>query len=325
MADDYYKTLGVARDASPSDIQKAYRKLARKFHPDMNPDDKTAKQKFQEVQKAFDILNDPTKREQYDRYGSAFESMGQAGARPGGPGGGGFNPGGFGGGASFEDVDLGQFFGGGDPSSFGDIFNQFRRGGAGTGRRGAAPSRQGGDLAAELTVPFQTAVMGGEAQVTVRREDGDVETLAVKIPAGIDDGKKIRLRGRGEQVKRGPNGDLLITVHVAPHPYFRRRGNHLDLKVPVTLTEAALGAKIDVPTPKGTVSLRVPPATSSGTRLRVKGMGVVSAKGDPGDLYAEIEIVLPKTIDDASAELVRQLEARLYQGAAASPRRELKW
>src|SRR4029079_11271094 len=132
----------------------------------------------------------------------------------------------------------------------------------------------GEDLTAELTIPFQTAVIGGEAQVTVRRGDGQVETLAVKIPSGIDEGKKIRLRGRGEQVKRGPSGDLLITVHVAPHPYFHRRGNHLELKVPVTLAEAALGAKVDIPTPKGTISLRVPPATSSGTKLRVKGHGI---------------------------------------------------
>jgi DnaJ-class molecular chaperone len=324
MADDYYKTLGVARDASQADIQKAYRKLARKYHPDMNPDDKTAKQKFQELQKAFDVLNDPNKREQYDRYGSAFESMGQGGPRPGG---GGFHPGAAGG-ASYEDIDLGQFFGerfGGDPSSFGDIFNQFRRagGGAGAGRRTAA--RQGEDLTAELTIPFQTAVLGGEAQVTVRRGDGQVETLAVKIPAGIDEGKKIRLRGRGEQVKRGPAGDLLITVHVAAHPFFHRRGNNLELTIPVTLAEAALGAKVEVPTPKGTIALRVPPGTSSGTKLRVKGHGVAPARGEPGDLYAEVEIVLPKAIDAESQELIRQLDARFNQSAGGGPRRELRW
>ncbi|HEX3724784.1 MAG TPA: DnaJ domain-containing protein, partial [Pirellulales bacterium] len=196
MAEDYYQILGVGRDAAPADIQKAYRKLARKFHPDLNPDDKTAKGKFQEVQRAFDVLNDPSKRELYDRYGSSFESMGAGG----GPRGGGQpNWGGHTGG---EEIDLGQMFGerfgGGDPSgSFADIFSQFRRAG-GTGRRSSAASpRRGQDIAAELTIPFNTSILGGEAQISVERADGHVETLAVKIPPGISEGKKIRLRGQG--------------------------------------------------------------------------------------------------------------------------------
>jgi DnaJ-class molecular chaperone len=148
----------------------------------------------------------------------------------------------------------------------------------------------------------------------------------VKIPVGIDDGKKIRLRGQGGPARRGGTaGDLLITVHVAPHPHFVRRGNDLTVKVPVTLAEAALGAKVDLPTPKGIISLRVPPGTSSGTRLRAKGRGVAPAKGEPGDLYAEVEIVIPRNLDARSQELVRELDQQFATLSAASPRESLQW
>jgi DnaJ-class molecular chaperone len=325
MADDYYKTLGVARDASQDDIQTAYRKLARKYHPDLNPEDKDAKKKFQEVQTAFDVLNDPSKRELYDRYGSSFESMGAGGPR-GGPGGraswsGGAGPG-------VEEVDLSQFFGeryGGDPSGvFGDIFSQFRRADPTRGQR-TAPSRKGGDIVSELDIPFTTAVLGGEAQLSVRRRTGQVETISVKIPAGIDEGKKIRLRGQGEAAARGTPGDILITVHVAPHPYFHRHGNNLEVRVPVTLAEAALGAKVDVPTPKGVISLRVPAGTSAGAKLRVRGHGVAPKGADPGDLFAEIQIVLPKSLDDQSRDLIKQLDDHWNSQQAQNPRRDLRW
>ncbi len=234
MADEYYKVLGVARDASAADIQKAYRKLARKHHPDLNPDDKTAKKKFQELQAAFDVLSDPQKRELYDRYGSDFDKMG----RGPGPGGG---PQGFGGGAPGGeqgfDFDFGQMFGeGGGP--FGDIFRNMGRA-AGGGKRQAAGKR-GGDVETELEVPFTTAALGGETQVRVQRADGQVDTLNVKIPQGIDDGQKIRLRGQGEAPKRGTPGDILITIRIAPHPHFHRRGNNLDVKVPVTLSRRTI-------------------------------------------------------------------------------------
>jgi DnaJ-class molecular chaperone len=325
MAEDYYKILGVARDASATDIQKAYRKLARKYHPDMNPDDKTAKTKFQEVQKAFEVLNDTSKRELYDRYGSSFESMG-AGGPGGGPHGGraGWRPGQGG-----DDIDFSQMFGerysGDDPAGmFGDIFTQFRRGGAGRSRRPQPPAR-GADLATELEIPFSTAVTGGEAQIALRRDGGKVETLTVKIPPGIDEGKKIRLRGQGEAIDGGTAGDILITIHVAPHPWFTRHGNNLDVRVPVTLAEAALGAKVDVPTPKGTISLRIPAGTSSGKKLRVKGHGVAPRGADPGDLYAEIQIVLPSPLDDECIELIRKLDEHAAQAHPQEPRRELKW
>jgi curved DNA-binding protein len=325
MAVDYYKTLGVARNASQADIQKAYRELARKYHPDVNPA-KDAKKKFQQVQTAFDVLNDPEKRELYDRYGSSFEAMGAGGGPRPGPGGAGWQQATSGPGPSFRFEDLGdlggfaQFFGdrfeGGDVN---DLFRQFRRGG---GRRGAAAqARRGGDVHAEVEIPFNTAILGGEVQLTVQRESGKTETLAVKIPAGIESGKKIRLRGQGEQGPRGGTpGDLLIAVHVAAHPHFSRQGNNLLVRLPLTLAEAAGGAKIDVPTPNGTVALRIPPATSSGTKLRIRGHGVPAKEG-AGDLIVEVQIMLPKDLGEADVEMLRQLDARHPR----HPRDNLRW
>lgn len=323
MADDYYKTLGVSRDASSADIQKAYRKLARKYHPDLNPEDKTAKTKFQEVQRAFDVLNDPSKRELYDRYGSSFESMG---AGPGPRGGAGPTWGA--GPAGGEDIDFGQMFGerfGADSSggSWGDIFGQFRRAG-GRQRRESAAAR-GADVTAELEIPFRTSILGGETQITLRRPDGHAENLSVKVPPGIAEGKKIRLRGKGEAMPGGTAGDILITVHVAGHPWFSRRGDHLEVRLPVTLAEAALGAKVDVPTPKGTISLHVPPGSSSGKKLRVKGHGVAGRGGEVGDLFAEIQIVLPTPLDEESLELLKKLDAHVQAKHPEQPRRDLRW
>lgn len=322
MDDDYYKTLGVGRNASQADIQKAYRDLARKFHPDLHPDDKKAKQNFQQLQNAYEVLNDPEKREQYDRYGSAFESM---------AGGGGFDPrayGAAGGAQGFEDIDFSQFFGqraGGGPQGAGgfeDLFKQFSQAGAAPRKRGRKQPQQGADLNGEITISFQTAAAGGKEQFAVRRADGDVETIEMKIPPGIEEGKKIRLRGQGEPGTNGaPAGDLLVTVHVSPHPWFTRRGNNLEVMVPVTLAEAALGAKIDVPTPQGTISLTLPPGTSSGKKLRVKGRGIEAKSGEPGDLYAEIQIIIPRELDSEDAELIRRFAARHPQ----DPRTELRW
>ena len=324
MAEDYYKTLGVNRDASQADIQKAYRDLARKYHPDLNPNDKKAKEKFQKVQTAFEVLNDPSKRELYDRYGSSFEAYAQGGGpRPQGRGGWqqttGPMPGGF------EDVDFSEFFGerfsGGDPSGgFGDIFGQFRRA-AGRRGRGRAAAPGGGNVESEITIPFQTAVSGGKVDLALQRSDGKTETISVKIPPGVDEGKKIRLRGKGEALGDTPAGDLLLTIHVAPHPFFKRHGKDLEVRLPITLAEAVVGGKVDVPTPWGTISLRIPPRTSSGKRLRIKGHGIRPATGDPGDLFAEASIVLPDRIDDVTVEAIKRLDAEQHQ----NPRADLRW
>ncbi|HEX3599715.1 MAG TPA: J domain-containing protein [Lacipirellulaceae bacterium] len=334
MATDHYATLGVTKTSTPEDIQKAYRKLARKYHPDMNPNDATAKKKFQEVQSAFEVLSDPDKRKRYDQFGSDFESMG-AGRPGGGPGNWRHtNPGGpqsY----QFDMNDLGDLFGSGGGGGFeteggggfADIFKQFSRGGGGSGRR-STPAAKGNDLKHDLTVPFATAVLGGEAALSVQRQDGDIETIRVKIPVGIDDGKKIRLRGQGVPgAGDGPAGDILLTIHVSPHPFFRRVGNRLDVRVPITLAEAAEGGKVDVPTPHGeggkpgTITLTVPPNTSSGKRLRIKGHGVRPANQPAGDLFAEIQVELPEHLTDAERQQLAEISNRYPQW----PRSELRW
>ena len=316
MAEDYYDVLGLSRAASEDEINKAYRDLARKHHPDLNPDDAAAKKKFQEVTAAFEVLSDPKKREQYDRFGPAFEQMkgGGAGGWPG-----------AGGGQQFE-FDLGDLFGGGGPpgaggaGGFADIFKHFGGGAPPRGRSNAGrstPSR-GEDIQTEITVPFRTAVSGGEAALSLQRSGGKTETLTVKIPAGLEDGRKIRLRGQGNpDPMGGDQGDLLLTVHVAPHPQFRRQGARLEVSIPVTLAEAARGAKVDLPTPKGVITLTIPPGTSSGTKLRVKGHGVAPA----GDLFAEVLVVVPAELSDADREAIAKISDRYPQ----SPRDELRW
>lgn len=314
MAEDYYQSLGVSRDATSEDIQKAYRRLARKYHPDVNPDDATAKKKFQEIQKAYEVLNDDEKRQLYDRYGSAFETMGAGGPQSAGPGG-----------ASFNQMDFEQLFGGGGgggANPFADIFSQFA-GGGGAGPRSRPRTRptRGSDVQYTLTVPFQTAIQGGEAQLSVKRPSGKLETITVKIPEGIESGKTIRLRGQGNASQTGgPAGDLLIKVNVASHPHFQRRGDDLEIHLPVTLAEATFGARIDVPTPRGEITLTVPPETSSGKRLRIKGHGVKNRTAT-GDLYVEIHIVLPKDMDEATKKLVQQID----DAQPLAPRKDIQW
>lgn len=322
MSEDYYKTLDVGREASAAEIQKAYRRLARKYHPDHNPDDASAKQKFQEVQRAFEVLNDPQKREMYDRYGASFDSA-QAGQGPGGPRGGPYTWSPSGGAGGFEDFDFSQIFGGGAGGGgpFGGFTNVFRQRGAGRRARAEAEER-GADLRHELEIPFSTSILGGEVHVSVQRATGKVEAITVKIPAGIEDGKKIRLRGQGEPSPLGgPPGDILITVRVAAHPHFQRRGDNLYVRTPVTLAEAVAGARIDVPTPRGTVTVRVPPGSSSGTKLRIKGHGASRPGQPPGDLFAEVQVTLPKNLDDESVDTIRRISDRY----PFDPRADLRW
>jgi DnaJ-class molecular chaperone len=322
MAKNPYETLGLKRDASDDEIQKAYRKLARKYHPDMNPDDATAKTKFQEVQSAFEILSDAEKRKRFDQFGTADPQYAPGGGGPGGP------RWSYSSGPQTNPYDLNDLFGvGGDDEGaggFADLFKQFRRGGGGGvgGGRRSAPASRGGDLKHEMTVPFATTVRGGEAAVSVQRADGNLETITIKIPAGIDDGKRIRVRGQGEPGEGGaPAGDILVTIRTSPHPFFRRTGNRLDVRVPVTLAEAAQGAKIDVPTPWGTITLSIPPGTSSGRRLRIKGHGIRPKTGDPGDLFAEIQITLPAELTEEERKTLAEISDRHPQ----HPRTELRW
>jgi DnaJ-class molecular chaperone len=314
MDEDYYKTLGISRAATADEIQKAYREMARKHHPDLNPDDKKAKARFQAVQRAYEVLSDPKKREMYDRYGSSFDTAG-AGPQPqwrhtGQPGG----P---------DEVDFGQFFGErfGEEGAggFADLFRQFARG----AQRPTRKPARGADLEHELEIPFQTSIRGGEARINIRRSDGQSETIAVKIPAGIEDGKRIRLRGQGEYGPKGTaRGDLIVRIRVAPHAWYRRSGPNLEVRVPITLQEAVDGAAIDVPTPEGTMSVKVPPGTSSGKRLRIRGHGAPQTDGTHGDLFVEVHIVIPSA-DQLRSEQVSAI--RQLKMGPENPRSDLAW
>ena len=322
MAEDYYQTLGVPKSASAEDIRKAYRELARKYHPDLHPDDAAAKEKFKQVQTAFDVLNDTSKREMYDRYGSSFEGVGAGGAGGGWSGGGG---GPFPGGGGFPgggEIDLESLFGGG-----GGFADMFRGAGGGGGRstRGRKRAAQvpGQDVTARIQVPFTLAIEGGKTDVRLDR-DGKAETISVTIPQGLPDGGRMRLRGQGSPGSGGgPAGDLLLEVRVEPHPVFRRDGDTLDITLPVSLPEAIEGAKVDVPTPWGTISLRIPPGTSGGRKLRAAGMGVRHTNGAKGDLIAVVQIMLPEADDAAVRE--RLLEAAKAAAGTSSPRAQLRW
>ena len=305
MADDYYKILGVAKTATADEIRKAYRKLARVNHPDAKPNDAKAAEKFKQIQEAYDVLNDETKRKQYDQFGPDFARMGQQGPfGPGGPGG----PGGFGGGTG--PIDLSDLFGNGG-IDLGDFFNGGIGGGAASssGRRGKRAAARGEDTRATVKVDFETAVNGGSVDVRIDR-GGTVETLGVKVPAGVNEGQVIRLAGQGSPGSRGgPPGDLLLRIEILPHPYFRREGSNLLLDVPISPPEAALGTKVDVPTlSEGRVVVKIPPGTSSGMKLRLRGKGVLDPQTKQvGDQFVVIKIVLPKTISDRDKALYQQL------------------
>lgn len=321
MAEDFYKTLGVSKNASQDEIQKAYLKMARKYHPDLNPKDpEGAKKKFQELQTAFETLKDPEKRRQYDQFGPDYERF-AGGGNPfgagGNPFGGGGNPfgGGFsGGGASFSFDDILNAFGGGASAGGGNPFGGGFSGGGnpfGGGRRRRSPAPQKGeDVTATVSVPLATAVLGGTIPVTIRRERGGMVSVDAKIPVGIETGKKIRLRGMGEPgVAGGPSGDVILEVEIAPHPFYSRFGKDLTVKTPITLKEAAFGAKVDVPTPRGTVAVTIPPGATSGTRLRLKGLGVAPDGEKPGDLYVECAVALPKSWSKEDLELLQKLDS----------------
>lgn len=330
MTDDYYQILGVARSATSQEIQKAYRKLARKYHPDLHADSdekqrEEAKQKFQKVQQAYDVLSEPEKRQMYDQFGENFDQV-RAGGYQGPFGGAGEPFSGYPGGgyttqtdaASFDEF-LRQMGMGGEPGggsrSGGRGFEEILRQMGGFGRRSAGPSsqtsgqpsRKGEDREAEITIPFAISVLGGSHQVQFQRASGKVDTLEVKIPAGIEPDQKIRLRGQGQpSPSGGPPGDLLVKVKIAPHPVYSRSGLNLNLMLPISIAEAVLGAKVSLRTPHGNLTLTVPPASSGGKQLRLKGMGI-RTKDKSGDLIATLQIVIPKTVSDSDKELLNQL------------------
>ena len=369
---DYYELLGVSRKAPQKEIRQAYRKLARKYHPDLNPGDKSAEEKFKQVQEAYDVLSDSKKRQMYDQFG--FETPGM-GDTTGGQDTGGvhFDFGGF-------DFGGGGGGGGGGPS-FRDLFSQFFRGGGGVAQ---APSEvePGTDLEYKIEISFWEAVRGTVKKLTISRLDtcGDchgtgtagesqtctacggtgqvtqtsgkmrfnltctrcggtgriqnicrlcggegrvrrADTIEVRIPAGVHTGSRVRVAGHGNAGTGGePSGDLYIITEVQPHPFFDRRSDDIYTTVPITVTEAALGSKIEVPTIDGRSLLRIPPATNSGQKLRLREKGVPSARtGRRGDQYVELQVVVPKPVD----ERVRQLLKELDKIAPEDPRRDL--
>jgi molecular chaperone DnaJ len=293
---DYYQILGVEESASDKDIQRAYRKLARQYHPDSNPDDPAAEAKFKDVSEAYHVLADPQQRREYDEVRSAFAR----GAYVGGPGGG----------AQYvrvEDLgDLGDLFGGGGMfGGLGDLFGGGRR------ARTTGP-RKGADVESEAHLSFHEAISGVTRTLKVTGPSG-TRDVTVKIPAGVNDGARIRVRGKGMPGENGgPAGDLYVRVHTAGHPVFGRSGRDLTIDVPIRYTEAALGAQIPVPTLDGKVTVKIPPGTTSGTTFRVRGKGVATPKGT-GDLLVTVEVAVPAHPGDeerAALEALRAVEVQ---------------
>jgi DnaJ-class molecular chaperone len=302
MPRDYYETLGVKKDASEEDVKKAYRKLARQYHPDRNPGDKEAERRFKEVQEAYDVLSDKAKRANYDRFGTAEPGPGFAG---GGPRGHTFRWGAGPGGAQQVDPAeaeemLRQMFGGGGLGGIdlGEMFGRRPRGG---GRRARPEPAE--EVESEVTIPFLTAAQGGTVHLQL-----DGRELAVKIPAGVEEGQSLRLQGQG------PGGsNLRLKLRIQPHPYFRREGKDIILEVPLTVAEAVLGAKVEVPTLDGTrLTVKVPPGTSSGARLRLREKGIAG-----GDQYIQMKIVAVAPKDEESRRLIEEFARKNPQDPRA--------
>lgn len=322
---DYYEILGVSKSAKDDEIKKAYRKLARKYHPDVNKAE-DASRKFREATEAYDVLSDPEKRKIYDQFGHA----GLKGGGPDGAGAGGFRPGRGGGtytwtgqgGGGFEDMFSGP--GGGGASGFmnmhlDEILEQLGMGG---GRRArSARPRKGQDFESEVTLDFIDAARGKTISMTFQRPDtGKAETLKVRIPAGVEDGSKVRLKGKGAAGPAGA-GDLYIRVRVNKHPYFKRSGKDISIEVPISITEAALGAKVDVPTLEGMTTVKIPAGTPSSRQLRLRGKGIAPAQGDPGDLLVSLKIQPPESLSEAGRKLLEEFA----ETEPSDPRKNVGW
>ena len=309
---DYYKTLGVTKEATPEEIKRAYRALARKHHPDVSKAPDAAK-RFKEVNEAHEVLSDPAKRTRYDQLGPDWERYASAGDN------------GQGGRGGFQWVRTGRP--GQDPfggeTDFSDFFRTLFGDAADGhfGERGTRRARAGADAEHELEVTFNDAYRGAERTLELRRDGGPTRSLNVKIPAGVRDGQRIRLGGQGGAGSGGgPAGDLYLRIRVRPHPFFTRDGDDLRAELPVALHEALLGAEVAVPTPKGRVALRIPPETQNGRTIRLAGQGMPRRGGGFGDLYVTVTIVLPQKLSDRERELMRELAV---SRAADDPRADL--
>ncbi|HEX5888042.1 MAG TPA: J domain-containing protein [Pyrinomonadaceae bacterium] len=302
---DYYEVLGVKRDASDDDIKKAYRKLARKFHPDLNPGDKAAEEQFKQVQAAYDVLANPEDRKLYDQYGENWRAVKSgAGAPPpgweqaqraGGPRRGGAEPG-----FDFSDFDFGGFRSAGGEGF--DIFEEiFSRAGRGRGPR----SGRGRDVEGELELSLEEAHRGGRR--SLQMQSGEV--IEVNIPAGVRDGSTIRLPGQGGAGSDGSEpGDLYLHIRLRPHPLFRVNGDDLEFELRIAPWEAVLGAKVEAPTIDGKVEVTVPPGTNTGQRLRLRGQGLNKRNGGRGDEYVRMKIVVPKEVSAEDRRLYEELQ-----------------
>lgn len=297
---DPYEILGVPRNATQEEIKRTYRRLAKQYHPDRNPGDKGAEARFKEVQAAYEVLGDPERRSQFDRFGAGGPRPDFHSWRPGEA------PSGF----ETINFDFGSM---GDLSS---IFEQFfsRSRNRGPTRRYARSQRErGADLEHEVHISFAEAISGTTREIQLTGGSGrGVERIEFHIPPGVSDGSRIRLKGKGHEGP-GDRGDIIITCRVAPHHYFRREGRDLSFDLPLTFAEAACGAKVDVPTLDGITRVTIPAGTSSGVRLRLRGKGVAGADGERGDLYVITRIVAPKSVTPRARELIRQLEEELNQ------------
>jgi curved DNA-binding protein len=306
---DPYDILGVPRNASRDEIKRAYRRLAKELHPDRNPGNKAAETKFKEVHAAYEVLGDPQRRAQYDRFGAGgpmpdFQTWTTAGPSP------------------FEGISF-DFGSTGDLSS---IFEQFfrRPGSRGRPRRTTQrPAARGADLEHTVDLSFEEATHGTSRQIRLSAGSGGApaERIEFRIPAGVVDGQRIRVKGKGH-AGPGGRGDLMIRCRVHPHPFFRREGNDILLDVPLSLTEAVLGAKIEIPTLDGITRVTVPPGTSSGTKLRLRGKGIRDQRSAAtGDMYVVTRVVVPKEVSPRARELFEQLASELSQ----HPRAKLGW
>ncbi len=305
MADDYYKTLGIEKTADPEDIKKAYRKLALKYHPDRNPNNREAEEKFKKISEAYAVLSDPEKRKQYDNFGS--DQFSQKFSQE----------------DIFRDFDINQIlrdigFGGvgggggrrgaytfrtGDP--FGDIF------GPGRQKYYQAQPQKGEDLQYNLNITLEESVFGSDKKIALQN-GRQVNEINVKIPAGISTGKKLRLTGKGGAGQQGgPTGDLYLNINVMPHPIFARDGNDIFIEKSILFTQAVLGTSIDVPTIDGTIKrVKIPSGTQNGTKIRMKGLGAPALKGigsTKGDQYVKITIEVPRKINEKQLQLIKKL------------------